>query len=347
MYPTCIKEDDRLRVLRDLEVIGTPPEKAFDVICRTARRLFGAPIVLVSLVEHDRQWFKARCGLDVAETSREVSFCSYAILNDDVMVVENALEDERFSENPLVLGPPSIRFYAGAPLVIASGIRVGTLCVIDDAPRSFSAGDREMLADLAEVVTGLLSAHRGRAVAQAEVEARRSAESLLCAERNRAMRTETMLREVIETIPDAVATYDAQDRLLLCNSAYRRFYATSAPAIRLGASFEDLLRYGLEHGQYADAGTTAEEQQAWLARRLEAHRRGTDGRVLQRLDDGRWLQITERRSESGHLVGVRTDVTELKLAELEVRRAAETDALIRSPRDRIAAHGIPLANRDV
>ncbi|WP_052341767.1 putative bifunctional diguanylate cyclase/phosphodiesterase [Salinarimonas rosea] len=327
MHPVPANETERLDVLNSLNILGTPPARGFDGICRAARALFDVPIALVSLVEADRQWFKARCGIDLEGTSREVSFCAHAILSDDVLVVEDACEDARFRDNPLVVGPPHIRFYAGAPLVLAPGVGVGTLCIVDHAPRPFGPGEAEKLADLAAAVIAQLEAHRERAAAEAESVARRRSEELLSRKHEQLVHTETLLRDIIETIPDAVAAYDADDRLILFNAAYKVFYATSAPAIRLGASFEEMVRYGLERGQYVDAGTTSETRAAWLDARLAARRKDRNERVVQHLDDGRWLQITERRSESGVLVGVRTDITDQKRAEMRVRRVAETDAL--------------------
>lgn len=124
-------------------------EDRFDRITRTAARLFDVPVALVSLVDSNRQWFKSRYGLDVTSTTRDVSFCGHAIASDEVFVVPDALVDERFSDNPLVTGPPHIRFYAGHPLQSRSGYRVGTLCLIDHRPRHFDEADRQGLADLA------------------------------------------------------------------------------------------------------------------------------------------------------------------------------------------------------
>jgi diguanylate cyclase (GGDEF)-like protein/PAS domain S-box-containing protein len=160
MYPLPANEAERLGVLRDLDIIGTAPQSHFDAVCQTACAMFGLPIALVSMVEEDHQWFKAKCGLSVDRTSREVAFCTYAILSDAVLVVEDATHDERFAQNPLVTGAPHIRFYAGAPLVLEPGIRVGTLCVIDTVPRRFPEKQRRRLADLAEIVVSQLRLHR-------------------------------------------------------------------------------------------------------------------------------------------------------------------------------------------
>lgn len=111
---------------------------------------------MVSLVDKDRQWFKSRFGLDAEQTSRDVSFCGHAILEDTVFVVHDTLEDPRFMDNPLVLNAPHIRFYAGAPIILSSGFRVGTVCVIDIEPRELSEADCEILKQIAtDVVTQL------------------------------------------------------------------------------------------------------------------------------------------------------------------------------------------------
>lgn len=160
MYPVASNEADRLQALRDFGLVGTSPDERFDAICRTASALFGLPIALVSLVGENEQRFAAKCGLDVDGTSREVSFCTYAILSDEVFVVEDATRDERFADNPLVTGRPGIRFYAGAPLILGPGIRIGSICVIDTVSRSFTLAQRQQLADLALVVVSQLRQNR-------------------------------------------------------------------------------------------------------------------------------------------------------------------------------------------
>ena len=129
-------EVTRLDTLRGYGVLDTPNEPAFDAIVRKARSALQVPIVLVSLVDEDRQWFKARVGLDVAETPRCISFCTHALFRSDMLIIPDARQDERFATNPLVTGAPHIRFYAGAPLKAPNGSRIGTLCAIDTRPRS-------------------------------------------------------------------------------------------------------------------------------------------------------------------------------------------------------------------
>ncbi|MGI9205956.1 MAG: sensor domain-containing diguanylate cyclase [Woeseiaceae bacterium] len=150
--PTPVDELLRLETLRNLKILDTDSEERFDRVTRLAKRIFGVPIALVSLVDADRQWFKSRQGLDASETPREVSFCGHAILNDETMVVKDAHEDERFSDNPLVTEEPSIRFYAGCPLSAPDGSKVGTLCVIDREPREMTEEDLGLLNELAQMV---------------------------------------------------------------------------------------------------------------------------------------------------------------------------------------------------
>ena len=142
-------ENIRLETLRTLKILDTAPEERFDRLTRMAKRMFGVPISLVSLVDMNRQWFKSKQGLDAEETPRDISFCGHAILGDDVFMIPNALEDERFADNPLVTDAPNIRFYAGCPLKVANGSKLGTLCLIDREPRDLDEEDLELLRDLA------------------------------------------------------------------------------------------------------------------------------------------------------------------------------------------------------
>ncbi len=152
-------EADRLAALHRLNVLDTEPEAAFDRIAEVAQQAFGVQGAAVSLVDEERQWFKATCGLSLDETPREKSFCTHVIQGDDVMVVEDAKTDPRFRENALI-EEEGIRFYAGAPLTMDGGLHVGTLCLTNPKPRSFGTEDRTLLAQLAGVATDLLEARR-------------------------------------------------------------------------------------------------------------------------------------------------------------------------------------------
>lgn len=160
-------EAARLRELTSFEILGSEPEFAYDELARLASEICGTPIALVTLVDHDRQWFKAKIGLEIDETPRDVAFCAQAIVHPtDVMVVEDATTDPRFSNNPLVLGDPQIRFYAGAPLITPTGNALGTLCVIDRIPRRLTESQAESLRLLARQVMVHLELRRSFGVAR-------------------------------------------------------------------------------------------------------------------------------------------------------------------------------------
>lgn len=150
--PIPVDELLRLESLRKLDILDTAPEDRFDRITRLAKNIFEVEIALVSLVDSDRQWFKSRQGLSACETGRDISFCGHAILTDEILVVNDAHIDERFTDNPLVTEDPSIRFYAGYPLRAPSGHKVGTLCIIDPRPREFDDEARRTLRELGEMV---------------------------------------------------------------------------------------------------------------------------------------------------------------------------------------------------
>ncbi|HEX5307414.1 MAG TPA: PAS domain S-box protein [Dyella sp.] len=163
-------ETERLALLHSLGLLDHEPDPTMDRITRTAARLFEVPIALVTLVDSNRQWFMSRVGLKVAETSRNDSMCGHAILEPVALIVNDALSDPRFHDNPLVLGPPHIRFYAGRPLRSRRGLVLGTLCLIDRRPRPFDADELAALEDLAAMVEAQLR-HREQVIEARAVKA--------------------------------------------------------------------------------------------------------------------------------------------------------------------------------
>lgn len=188
--------------------MDTPPEEDFDRLAGLASRLFDVPIVLVSFVERDRQFFKTHVGLDVCETSREVSFCAHAIVGDDILFIPDATKDPRFASNPLVLGPPFIRFYAGKPLAASTGEKVGTVCLIDTKPRHvFTAEDRKNLTDLAALVMDRMEIRRldyVRSISQARFE------------------------NIAATSPDAIICSNSEAHITFWNPSAERLFGYSA-----------------------------------------------------------------------------------------------------------------------
>ena len=150
-------EKERLADLRALKVLDTPPEERFDRVTRVTANVFSVPIAYIALIDSDRQWFKSKYGLQEDSTTRKVSFCGHAILGDTPMIVPDALEDERFFNNPMVIDAPKIRFYAGCPLKGPGGNNIGTLCIADHSPRSLSDLELETFTELAQIAEHELS----------------------------------------------------------------------------------------------------------------------------------------------------------------------------------------------
>lgn len=161
--PRPANEDERLQALRELLLLDTPPEERYDRLARFVAEQLDMPIALLTLVDGQRQWFKSRVGVDVTETPRDISFCGHAILQDGLFVVEDARSDPRFSDNPLVVGAPHIRFYAGAPLSSPSGYRIGTLCVLDTVPRTLGPVELSILDALRCLANETLAGQEGDA----------------------------------------------------------------------------------------------------------------------------------------------------------------------------------------
>jgi len=209
-------EPERLQALYRYDVLDSPPDPSFDRLTSLAARLFDAPIALVSLVEHDRQWFKSAHGLCERETSTSVSFCKHTLSGDRVLVVPDAAADPRFADNDLVTGAPHIRFYAGAPLIAPDGYNLGSLCIIDRTPRAgLSEADKSTLQDLADIAVD-------------ELELRRAHQE-----------TESGLRQQAERVTQAVEL--SQDAISLLDSDNRFAYVNRACALLYGYSANELL----------------------------------------------------------------------------------------------------------
>jgi|GraSoiStandDraft_4_1057263.scaffolds.fasta_scaffold620533_2 two-component system cell cycle sensor histidine kinase/response regulator CckA len=153
-------EKKRLKVLWQYELLDTVPEEVFDDLTELAARICEAPIAMITLVDEKRQWFKAKVGVTVNETSRDISFCARAIEQSELFIIPDASADARFAENPLVTSDPKIRFYAGAPLITPDGYALGTLCVIDKIPRELGVDQKHALRVLARLVMTQLELRR-------------------------------------------------------------------------------------------------------------------------------------------------------------------------------------------
>jgi diguanylate cyclase len=205
--PLPADEAKRLRLLRSLELLDTPPEDVFDRVTRVVAELLEVPIALVSLVDEHRQWFKSRLGLDVCETARDVSFCAHALHSERMLLVEDTHADARFAGNPLVAGAPHIRFYAGVPLRSSAGLVLGTLCAIDTRPRTLSASKQAALCDLAATVE--------REIVQRE--AARETREIQETDRRKLRLSESRFHTIFEQMPTGKAIVDLDGRFIDVN----------------------------------------------------------------------------------------------------------------------------------
>ena len=314
------KEHLRLQSLQRLEVLDSAPEESFDRIVATVTRLFHAPIALVSLVDEQRQWFKACIGMDTRQTDRSLSFCAHAIESDSVLIVNDARKDPRFEHNTLVTGDPGIRFYAGAPLVARDGAKLGTLCVIDTVERDhFSADDQATLADLAATIVDALElriAGIRLREAQAEAEAERK-----------------LLHEVFAALNEGVIVRSADGHILAANEGAARM---------LGLSVEELLspvnpeRYGLIIRP--DGSRVAPEDYPSIIA-LREGRPVTDVLIGRQSPNGTqtWFSVNARpifgpgQSRPNTVVASFTDVTDRRATEQRLEYQARHDALTGLP----------------
>lgn len=301
-YPLPENEIERLAKLRDYQILDSLPEAAYERIVHLATTIFDVPVALISLIEDERQWFKAKIGIEEQEASRNISLCAHTICQDDLHVIENATDDKKFSQNPFVTGDANVRFYAGAPLRAPGGLNIGTLAIIDTKPRKFSDEEAQSLRSLAAMVIDAMEMR------------------LLI---NHAERSERRLIDAMESLPNGFVLYDKDDRLVICNQRYRELYAKSADLMVPGVSFGEIIRKGVERGQYIEAAGREEE---WIAERMEVHNNPSDP-IEQKLSDDKWLRIQERRTSEGGLVGFRIDISQLKQQEQKLEELAWTDSL--------------------
>jgi len=296
--PVPGNEAARLEALRLYDVLDTPPEAAFDDLALLAAQVCGTPVAMVSLVDSERQWFKARLGTATTETSREVSFCGHAIVGVDVMVVPDALADQRFAGSPLVTSDPRIRFYAGAPLVNPDGFALGTLCVADCVPRQLSPQQTEALRVLARQVVSQLELRRRFAQISRAVADRKQAEEDLD-------RLFTLSLDML-----AIAGFDGYVKRL--NPAWEK---------TLGFTQEELLRTPYRYWVHPD------ERQETLGRTLKVvtgvELESFENRFLCKDGSYKWLLWSATALPDQKLLfAAARDITDRKRSEEELRRYA-------------------------
>lgn len=300
-------EKVRLAQLHELQLLDSPPEPAFEQLVELTALLLKVPMALVSLVDKDRQWFKARVGVDSCETGRDISFCGHVVADGEPLVVENATLDARFADNPLVTGTPHIRFYAGMPLMLESGFPLGTLCVIDTQPRRLDAEQWHQLQLLAKQAEQLIQLHQQRLLLsnQCMVSDHRLARYEAITQGAAAGIVRIDGRGIIQEINDYA----------LSLLGYRR-----AELLGKNVSFLMPMQWSAHHDQYLR--NYIESGQAKVigkGRRVAAlHKSGQQ--VPVHLAVGR--VVDSHHPEGIEFVGILTDLTEMHEAEQRERNAA-------------------------
>lgn len=296
-------EADRLALLRALDLLDSPPDVGLDAVTRLVAKLLEVPIALVSLIDERRQWFKSRAGLAATETPREMAFCAHAILDNAPFIVEDAHTDARFYGNPLVLGEPHVRAYAGIPLTTADGLAMGTLCAIDRQPRRFSAEQLQALQDLAVVVRRDLL-HR-----EAALRARELAERSLRAVSD----SEALYHATFERAAIGIAIVSLDGGWLRINPAVAEMLGRTREQLD-GMTFQDVthpddLDLDLGHMRQLLAGTARHYT-------LEKRYLRPDGSVV-------WGNLTvtlvTRDGRPHHFIAIIEDITARRAAELALR----------------------------
>jgi diguanylate cyclase (GGDEF)-like protein len=322
-----IDEQQRLQALHQLEVLDTPPEPEFDELVHLAAAICGAPIGMMSLVDADRQWFKAVTGLDFTETAREVAFCDHAIRQPDLMLVEDARQDPRFAQNPMVTGAAGLRFYAGMPLLSPDGLPVGTLCVMDHVPRTLTQEQQTALSILAHQANTRLELRVKRreleqALARAEAATARLASS------------EQRFQTFMDSGPFMAYLKDEDGRMLYYNHCMARHFDVSRTFMVQKADSElwpaELASIYREHDRQAlhSGGLVVVDEQvlnpnrsASIWRSYKFRCTDADGRPLL---GGISLDVTAELEREAEL---QRSQTELEAANRQLRELASIDPL--------------------
>ncbi|MEO5702878.1 MAG: EAL domain-containing protein [Gammaproteobacteria bacterium] len=302
-------ETARLATLRHHGVLDTAPDTTLDTLTRAAARLCGTPIALITLVDANRQWFKSKVGLDVSETTRDISFCAHAILQHDVFIVPDALADVRFAENPLVLFEPKIRFYAGAPLITSEGYVLGTLCVIDQQPRQLKSEQITILPSLADAVMSYL---------ELQLKGKEFDPSLL--------------KSILDSMGDGVIVADKDGKLMFINPAAEQIIGRSSTEIDADPQIEQFCTY------LPAMLTPGPEQEPPLLRAIRGEAFNAIEVLMSHFKARRaaWLSVTGSplKRENGTVRGmviVFHDSTEQKNNEQRLHYLANYDALTGLP----------------
>ncbi|MDB6063020.1 MAG: hypothetical protein JWM78_3123 [Verrucomicrobiaceae bacterium] len=303
--PHTHDETARIELLHSLHLLDTPADPVFDRITRLAARLLNVPIAVISLIDTDRQWFKSIVGLDATETPREQAFCAHAIHGTQPLVVSDAKNDKRFFDNPLVVGEPKIRFYAGAPIFSTQDIALGTLCIIDRKPRELSADDLLTLQDLAELVRREIM----------NLESTRLSRSVYEHSRNVAEESEAWFRATIAHAPVGIAMVGTNGQWIRVNTKLCNIVGYSADEL-LNLSFQEIT-----HPDDLDIDMSYVQQML----NGELTHYTLEKRYLRKSGEPIWISLTvslmrDNSGEPMHFISVIEDIQARKETEEALRR---------------------------
>ncbi|MGP9766552.1 diguanylate cyclase domain-containing protein [Halomonas sp. AOP13-D3-9] len=323
-YPIAPDEEVRLAALHQIELLDTPDEPAFDRVTRLVTQLLNVSISTFTLMDANRQWFKSRVGVEFRETPRDLAFCAYTVATSEPLIVEDACQDPRFADNPLVTGSSSIRFYVGIPLRSLQGLALGSLCALDTKPRTISEDELAALQDLAAIITDEI--HLRERLVMEKKHAQASLQALNELHHSMECQIERRTNElnlVIESAYDAYISLDAHDVILDWNKAAEMMFGWP----RKQALARPITQLVFPAGLPSANDSAAIE---FMAHRYDGNAMPVEVRIKKLIIDGR-----ERRSLFIH------DITERQQLERLRDQQAREDVLTQLPNRRALDERLP------
>lgn len=321
------KESARLEALHQYQILDTPPEEAFDDLAFLATQICNTPIALINLIDANRQWFKAKVGLDVPEMPRNKGFGSICMESGEVLIIPDTLADKRFATNPLVTSAEfGARFYAGVPLLAPEGEAIGTLCIVDRVPHQINPQQVEALQTLSRMIVRQLE-NRRNLVELASIkqeykqvqEALHQSESILdsCKQVEQQIHEQAVLLDLVN---DAIFVQDLSNKILLWNKKAEELYGWKSEEA-IGKYFDELLSTEAL-AQYLEIYQTVLKNGFWQG---ELHKTSKSGKKL--IVESRWMLLEDEHSQVKSILAIDTDITQKKQLEKQVLRAQRMESI--------------------